>query len=66
VRSHHSPAIRTQLKKQDVLFPTDFNLKSRAKPYMNAEIFEEYIRAMLLLNLNDLRSPEGFAGEDAI
>jgi hypothetical protein len=41
VTSQDSPVVRRQLKKRGVRFDTDFILKSRAKPYINAEIVEE-------------------------
>jgi hypothetical protein len=41
-------------------------LKARAKPYINAEIFLEYIRTVFLPNLNELRSLEEFGNEDAV
>jgi hypothetical protein len=41
VTSQDSPVVRRQLKTRGVRFDTDFILKSRAKPYINAEIFEE-------------------------
>jgi hypothetical protein len=54
------------LKKRGVGLGTDFILKSRAEPYINAEIFEEYIRTVFLPNLDELRSLEEFAAEDPI
>jgi hypothetical protein len=44
---------------------TGFILKARAKPYINAEIFLEYIRTVFLPNLNEQRSLEEFADEVA-
>jgi hypothetical protein len=41
-------------------------LKHRAKPYVNAEIFAEYIRMVFIPNLNELRNLEQFADEDAV
>jgi hypothetical protein len=41
-------------------------LKGRAKPYINAEIFLEYIRTAFLSILNELRSLEEFAEENAV
>jgi hypothetical protein len=64
--SRDSPAVRQALKTRGMRLGTDFVLKHRAKPYINAKIVEEYIRSVLLLNLNELRSLEGFADEDAV
>jgi hypothetical protein len=66
VTSQDSPVVRAQLKKRGARFGTAFILKSRAKPYINAEIFEEYICTVFLPNLDELRSLEEFATEDAI
>jgi hypothetical protein len=66
VTSQDSPAVRQTLKKRGVRRGTDLVLTHRAKPYINAEIFEEYIRSVLLPNQNELRSLEGFADEDAV
>jgi hypothetical protein len=64
--SQDSADVREQLKKHGARFSTDFILKARAKPYINAEIFLEYIRTVFLSNLNELRSLEEFAGEDTV
>jgi hypothetical protein len=66
VTSQDSPTVRERLKKHGVRFGTDFILKHRAKPYINAEIFAEYIRTVFIPNLNELRSLEQFAAEDAV
>lgn len=66
VTSQDSPKLRQQLKTHGVRFGTDFVLKSRAKPYINAEIFSEYIRTVFVPNLNELRSLEQFAREEAV
>jgi hypothetical protein len=66
VTSQDSTRIREQLKKSGVRFGTDFILKQRSKPYINAEIFMEYIRLVFLPNLNELRSLDQFADEDAV
>jgi hypothetical protein len=66
VTSQDSAKLREQLKKRGVRFGTDFVLKSRAKPYINAEIFSEYIRTVFIPNLNELRSLEQFAHEEAV
>jgi hypothetical protein len=47
-------------------FWTDFILKSRATAYINAEIFQEYVRMVLPPNLTELRSLEQFAEEEAV
>jgi hypothetical protein len=66
VTSQDSPVVHAQLKKRAVRFGTDLILKSRAKPYINAEIFEEYLGTVFLPDLDELRSLEEFAAEDAI
>jgi hypothetical protein len=49
-----------------VRFGTDLILKQRAKAHVHGEIFLEYIRMVFLPNLNELRSLEEFADEDAV
>jgi hypothetical protein len=45
----------------------DFQVTCKAmQPCINAEMFEEYIRTVFLPNLDELRSLEEFAAEDAI
>jgi hypothetical protein len=41
-------------------------LRARRKPYTHAECFLEYIRTVFLPNLNELRTLEEFADEDAV
>jgi hypothetical protein len=66
VTSEESPALRKQLKKRGVRFVQDFILKSCAKAYFNAEIFQEYVMTVFLPDLNELRSREQFAEQEAI
>jgi hypothetical protein len=58
VTSQDSPVVRAQVKKRSARFGTDFILKSRAKPDIKAEIFEEYIRTVFLPNLDKVQSLE--------
>jgi hypothetical protein len=41
-------------------------LKAREKAYVNTEIFLEYIHMVFMTNLNELRSLEQFADEEAV
>jgi hypothetical protein len=66
VTSQDTPSLREHLKKRGAHFGTDFILKSRAKPYINTEIFAEYARTVFLPNLNEVRILAEFAGEEAI
>jgi hypothetical protein len=66
VTSQDSSRVREQLRTHDVRFGTDLILKQRAKAYVNGEIFLEYIRMVFRPNLNELRSLEEFADEDAV
>jgi hypothetical protein len=45
------------------VFGSDFVLKSNSKPYINAEIFLDYIRTVFLPNLAILRTLDEFADE---
>jgi hypothetical protein len=41
-------------------------LKGLSKPYINAEIFEEYLRTVFLPNIDELRTLDQFKEEEAI
>jgi hypothetical protein len=60
------PAIREQRQKCCVYFGTYESLKSRSKPYINAEICEKYMCTVFLLRLNELRRLEDFAEENVM
>jgi hypothetical protein len=66
VTSQDSLYVREQLKKKGVRFGTDLILKARQKPYVNVECFPMSIRTVFLPNLNELRTLEKFADEDAV
>jgi hypothetical protein len=66
VTSQDQIHVPEQSKKHGGRFGTDLILKARTKPYINTEIFLEYIRTVLLPTLNDLCSLEEFADEEAI
>jgi hypothetical protein len=56
-------AVREQLKKDGVRFGVDFVMKSKSKPYINAEIFLDYVQIVLLLNRAELRTLDEFPKE---
>jgi hypothetical protein len=58
--------VQEWLKKEGVRFGTDFDLRSNPKPYINAEIFLDYIRTVVLPNLAELRTLDGFAEETGV
>jgi hypothetical protein len=64
--SQNSLPVRENLKKRGVRFGTDFILKARSKPYINADFFVDYIRTMFLPNLTELQALEDFTDEDAV
>ena len=66
VTSQRSTAVQEQLKKQGVRLGTDFVLRSNPKPYINAEIFLDYIRTVFLPNLAELRTLDAFSEETAV
>jgi hypothetical protein len=66
VISQDSPIVQNKLKKRDVRFGTNFILKSRAKPYINTEIFQESVTTVFLPNLNEMRSLEQFADKEVV
>jgi hypothetical protein len=63
VTSQDSLPIRENLKKRDVPFGTDFILKARSRPDINAKFSLDYIRTVFFPNLNELRALEEFADE---
>jgi hypothetical protein len=58
--------VRENSKKRGARFDIDFILKARSKPYIKAEFFLDYIRIVLLPNLNKLRAFEKFADKAAV
>jgi hypothetical protein len=66
VTSQDSAPVRKQLKKHGVHFGTNLMLISNSKPYINSEIFLDYIRTVFLLNLTELRTLRQFAEDIAV
>jgi hypothetical protein len=66
ITSQYSLRVREQFKNKGVRFGTNLILKGRRKPYINAECFLEYIRTVFPPNLNELRTLEEFADEEAV
>jgi hypothetical protein len=66
ITSQDSPSVRGQLKKHGVRNGTDLIMKSNANPYINAEIFFDYVQAVFLPNLAELRRLDEFAEETAV
>jgi hypothetical protein len=63
ITSQDSPSVREKLKKHGVEFGTDLIMKSNAKPYINVEIFLDYVRTVLIPKLGELRRLVEFAEE---
>jgi hypothetical protein len=59
-------SVQERLKKEGVRFGKDFVLRSNPSPYINAEIFLDYIRTVFLPNLAELRTLDGFAEETGV
>jgi hypothetical protein len=66
VTSQDSLPVRDALKKHGIRFGTDLILRHRATPDIHTEIFGDYIRKVFISNLNELRSLEEFADEEAV
>jgi hypothetical protein len=66
VTSQTSTPVQEQLTKQGVRLGTDLVLTSNPKPYINAEIFLDYIRTVSLPNLAELRTLDAFSDETAV
>jgi hypothetical protein len=59
-------AVERNLKIEGFRMGVDSILKSRHKPYMNSQLFAEYISTVLLPYINKLRSNEEFADKEAV
>jgi hypothetical protein len=59
-------SVQERLKKEGVRLDTDFVLRSNPSPYINAEIFLDYIRTVFLPNLAELRKLEAFTEETGL
>jgi hypothetical protein len=66
VTSQNSSPVQEQLRKHGVRFGRDLTLKSNSSPYVNAEIFLDYIRSVFLPYAIAFRSLAGLVAEDAI
>jgi hypothetical protein len=64
--SQNSPAVQEQQREHGVHFGRDLILKSNHKPYVNAEIFLEYVRTVLLPYRVCVRGLGVFAAEEAV
>jgi hypothetical protein len=64
--SQDSADVREQSKKHGARLATDYNLKTRAKPYINREIFREYVCTVFLPDFNELPNFEEVTDEDAL
>jgi hypothetical protein len=61
VTSQDSPSVRKQLKKHGAGFGTELIMESNEKPYINTEIFLDYVQTVFLPNLAELRRWDEFA-----
>lgn len=66
VCSQLNDAVERRLKTIGFRMGVDFILKHRSKPYMNAELFHEYISTVLLPYILELRSNQEFAHKGAV
>jgi hypothetical protein len=61
-----SASVREQLMIHDIHFRTDLVLKSNRKPYINTEIFLDYIQTVFLPDLAELRMLDAFTTEISV
>jgi hypothetical protein len=66
VTSQAPTLVQERLKKQGVRFGTDFVSRSNPSPYINAEIFLDYIRTVFSPNLAELRTLGAFTEETGV
>jgi hypothetical protein len=66
ITSQAPTSVQEQLKKGGVRFDTDFALRSYPSPYINAEIFLDYIRTIFLPNFAEFRTLDAFTEETRV
>jgi hypothetical protein len=66
ITSQAPRSVQEWLKKEGGRFGTDFVLRSNPKPYINAEIFLDYIQTVFLPNLAELRTLDAFTEETGV
>jgi hypothetical protein len=66
ITSQNSPAVQEQLRQHRVRFGRDLILTSNHRPYVNAEIFLEYVRTVFLPSLVCVLGLGAFAAEEAV
>jgi hypothetical protein len=66
ITSQAPTSVKERLKKEGVRFGTVFVLNSNPSPYINAEIFLDYIRTVFLPNLAELRTLDAFTEETGV
>jgi hypothetical protein len=64
--SQGNAAVQRKLKIEGFRMGVDWLLKSRHKPYMNPQLFAEYISTILLSYIDELPSNEEFADKEAV
>jgi hypothetical protein len=65
VCSQFNDAVERLLKLQGFRMGVDLVLRKRNKPYMNSELFHEYISKVLVPYIDELRTNEEFAEKEA-
>jgi hypothetical protein len=66
VCSQVNDAVERRLKTAGFRMGVDLILKRRSKPYMNSQLFTEYISTVLLPYIDELRQNEEFANKAAV
>jgi hypothetical protein len=64
--SQDSPSVGKQLNIHAMQFWTDLIMKSNSKPYINLEIFLDYVQTVFLPNLASRRRLDALAEEKAV
>jgi hypothetical protein len=59
-------SVERLLKRQGSRFGVDFIVKKRNKPYMNSQLFSEYLSTVLLPDIDKLRTNDEFADREAV
>jgi hypothetical protein len=66
VSSLATDAVETRFKQMGFRMGADLILRKRSKPYMSAELFDEYISTVLLPYIEELLSNDEFADREAV
>jgi hypothetical protein len=66
IGSQVNESVERLLKRQGFRFGVDFIIRKRNKPYMNSQLFSEYISTVPLPGIDELRTTDEFGDKEAV